>query len=832
MKHLLLMIIFFVQWMFYSFAQNISWEQPQKVRLTKMADSLSKHLKPWKVPKRVFKVEKYGAIGDSSHLNTLEIQHAINDCSKNGGGIVLFSQGQYVTGTIELKSGVMLEIKKNCKILGSVHIADYPERIESFKSVMSENHKYRQSLIYAENSTNVGIRGDGEIYFRGEKVYFPGKETIGEIVDRPFGIRMISCKNIVLQNIFLHNSASWMQSYLYCQNLIFDGIRVINQANYNNDGLDPDGCTNLIVRNCYINSEDDAMCLKGASNMPSKNILIENSTFLSSCNALKIGTDTQGDFYNIVARNLTLGGIPNDMHAPKGHDASTGVTLATVDGGNVHDILVSNIKINMTRCPIFLRIGKRLRAMPNSEIKDIGQLHKIIIEDVTGENNFKQGSLISGIKNHSINDVIIKNYKIIMSGGGDSSLLNNEVPEKENGYPDAQSFLKQGLPSFGFYVRYAEKIHIDNAEIIPIKNDARPEVIAGKDVIDFYFNKNKITQQHYETLTINNGNFDEYVEWKDNHGQLINAHDGGVIFTNGKYYWYGLALRPLGRDTLENNGAATTTGINLYSSNNLNNWIYEGVILPTSTDKNNLLRSPMRMERPKIIYNHKTKKYVMWFHYVGYPGNHKQNIGYADAGIAVADKITGPFKFLGYTRPINDSGAVKDCSLFVDDDSSAYFIYDRKLPNGSRCLHIVKLSDDYLHATDQWTKIDIASRREAPAIIKQDGIYYLVTSDVSGWKSNAAKTYKTNNLFGTWTDIGNPCVGDQKETTYNTQCTYAFKVHGKKNLSVIMLERHNTNNFLKCSYVWLPIVISNNQELNFPYLKTWGLSGDDIFIKD
>jgi len=473
-------------------SQNINWEKAQKTALIKMADSLTKNLKPWKVPNRIYEVEKYGAVGDSIQLNTVSIQKAIDDCANNGGGIVLFSKGQYVTGTIELKSGVMLEITKKAKILGSTKLEDYPEKIESFKSVMSENHKYRQSLIYAEKCVNIGISGKGEIYFRGEKVNFPGKETTGEILARPFGIRMIDCKNIVLKNIFLHNSASWMQSYLICQNLIFDGIKVINQANYNNDGLDPDGCTNLIVRNCYINSEDDAMCLKGASGMPSKNILIENSTFLSSCNAFKIGTDTQGDFFNIIARNLKLGGIPQEMPAPKGHDASTGITLASVDGGQVHDILISKVVIDKSRCPIFIRIGNRLRKMPNAEIKTVGLLKNVIIEKITGENNYKQGSLISGIKDHPITDVIIRNYKIKMEGGGDSSLITQEVPEKEGGYPDAQSFLKKGLPSMGFFVRYAENINIINAEIKAGKPDVRPIVIAGKDVHELFFNNNLI----------------------------------------------------------------------------------------------------------------------------------------------------------------------------------------------------------------------------------------------------------------------------------------------------------------------------------------------------
>lgn len=231
----------------------------------------------------------------------------------------------------------------------------------------------------------------------------------------------------------------------------------------------------------------------------------------------------------------------------------------------------------------------------------------------------------------------------------------------------------------------------------------------------------------------------------------------------------------------------------------------------------------MRMERPKIIFNKKTNKFVLWFHYVRYPGNHGQGIGYADAGVAVADKITGPFKYIGHHRPIDDNGAVKDCTLFLDNDSTAYFIFDRKTSDTSRCLHIVKLTDDFLSSTNEWAKIEIAKRREAPAIIKQKNTYFLFTSDVSGWKANEAKTFQSNNIFGPWKEIGNPCIGDQKENTFNTQCTFAFNFYSKNNLPIIMLERHNTANFLKCSYVWLPIEFNENAEPYLRYRKAWSL---------
>ncbi len=484
-------LAFFALFLFIKF-QDLSWEANIKKNLEKMVVTLTQDLKPWKVPNAVFKVEAYGALADGETINTRAIQKAIDECSAKGGGVVLFSKGDYVTGTIELKSGVMLEVAKEARILGSLKLEDYPEKIEEFKSVMSENHKYRQSLIYAEKCDKVGIRGQGEIYFRGEEVNFPGPETPGEIIGRPFGIRMIQCKNVVLQDIYLHNAAAWMQSYLFCQDLIFDGLKVENQANYNNDGLDLDGCTNVIVRNCYINSEDDAMCLKGASQRPSQNILIENSTFVSSCNALKIGTDTQGDFRNIVARNLVLGGIPDSRTAIKGHQAITGITLASVDGGQVESILISEITINQAQCPVFIGLGNRLRVMPGAEKPAVGYLKNIVIENVSGERNFRQGSLILGIKDNYIEDVVIRNYKITMEGGGDSTLVNLPVGELEGGYPDAHGFSSNGLPAYGFYIRHAKRINFIDTKITPLNPDQRPAFKSGGDTEKIIANNEEI----------------------------------------------------------------------------------------------------------------------------------------------------------------------------------------------------------------------------------------------------------------------------------------------------------------------------------------------------
>ncbi len=319
------------------------------------------------------------------------------------------------------------------------------------------------------------------------------------------------------------------------------------------------------------------------------------------------------------------------------------------------------------------------------------------------------------------------------------------------------------------------------------------------------------------------GEINEFAQWHDTDGNIINASDGGIIFANGKYHWYGMALRPLPMASGPYGGQMTDIGVVMYESEDLLNWKYEGVILEVSHDPESELYAPLRFERPKIIYNDKTGKFVLWCHYVKYPGNHGRGTGDADIGLAICDTVNGKYTWLGYSRPIDEYGWVRDMTVYKDFDGSAYLIYDRHIsvPNvgDDRCLYVVKLSDDYLSFTDTYKRIESAAWREAPVILFKDGYYYIVTSGLTGWETNQAKAFRTKHLLDEWEDLGDPCVDDFTHTTFNTQGTNAFYINGTDK-QIIMLERHNTKNFLECSYVWL-IPKLENGTVKIEYLKDW-----------
>jgi len=294
--------------------------------------------------------------------------------------------------------------------------------------------------------------------------------------------------------------------------------------------------------------------------------------------------------------------------------------------------------------------------------------------------------------------------------------------------------------------------------------------------------------------------------WKDTEGNPINAHGGGMLLHNGIYYWFGEIKK--GKTWLVpgqqwEDYRVPAGGISCYSSKDLIKWKYEGIALAT------LIGQPVHdldtskvVERPKVIYNKKTKKFVMWMHV------DSNDYGYAQSGVAISDKPQGPYKYLGSVKPNGHES--RDMTLYKDDDDKAYLIYSSE---SNSIMHVCLLNDDYLSPTSTYTRITSAHNREAPAVFKYNKKYYLITSDCTGWSPNLATYAMADSLLGEWTQMGNPCEGKSADSTFGAQSTYIIPVTGQQNTFLFMSDVWNKINLQDSRYIWLPIKMVANKPI-------------------
>jgi beta-xylosidase len=298
--------------------------------------------------------------------------------------------------------------------------------------------------------------------------------------------------------------------------------------------------------------------------------------------------------------------------------------------------------------------------------------------------------------------------------------------------------------------------------------------------------------------------------WYDTNGAMINAHGGGMLFDNGTYYWFG-EHKVEGRK-----GNSAWVGVHCYSSEDLYNWKDEGIALKVSEDPSSEITAGCVLERPKVIFNAKTGKYVMWFHLELKGQGYKA----ARSGVAVADKVTGPYTFIESMRPNGEMA--RDMTLFVDDDGKAYHIYASE---DNATMIISQLNDDYLKPSGKFIKILNGRYREAPAVFKNRGKYFLITSDCTGWAPNAATVAVADSILGTWTEKGNPCQGAVSETdvTFNSQSTYIQPVVGRPEVFIFMADRWNPENAIDGRYVWLPVQWDQGMPV-IKWMDKWNLN--------
>ena len=214
----------------------------------------------------VFPVADFGVIADGKTLNSVAIQKAIDKAAAIGGGTVVFAKGVYLSGSIELKSNVILHLEKGAVLLGSTNPLDY-HGLNRWKA-----------LILADGQNNIAISGEGTIDGQGLQValnadslyhfgilkdpnYNVRRKRVSEY-ERPQIIEIVKCKKVSVSGVNIRNSSCWVQTYDLCENLVIDGINVHSDVFWNNDGIDISDCRNVKIINCVVNSADDGICLK------------------------------------------------------------------------------------------------------------------------------------------------------------------------------------------------------------------------------------------------------------------------------------------------------------------------------------------------------------------------------------------------------------------------------------------------------------------------------------------------------------------------------------------------------------------------------------------
>ncbi len=455
----------------------------------------SKYISTTFVPslENTFFVRDYSAKPNKSSINNADyINRAIDACSNSGGGIVVVDGGAFTCGTIYLKSNVVLYIEKGSSIIASHNTDDFTEN----------------ALIFANNCENVGIIGPGKIC--GEGNFFslsphlpPKTEPFSKALDvwdmrqeyrkrirfphkSKYGYLMLfkNCNRVKIFNVILENSAMWTVNVNSSNDVKISNVVINNNRHVaNTDGIDICGSSNVIVQNCFVSTADDGIVLKNnmsistsgddglkiknnldvSSNHGMSNIYIHNCEVISCTNAFKIGTETSLDISGVTVENCKF--YLTDIY-PAG---VSGISIESCDGAIVSDINISNIEMDSTACPVFIRLCNRNGDNKN-ELDGKGRINNISIKNIEAK-NIEFPVMIMGIPNQNINEVNLENFDLSYASGRDYFDLRFKIPEQEKEYPECNRF--RNINAYGIFVRHADNISLTNFNVTPRKNTLR-----------------------------------------------------------------------------------------------------------------------------------------------------------------------------------------------------------------------------------------------------------------------------------------------------------------------------------------------------------------------
>ncbi len=446
----------------------------------------------------IFDVRGFGATGDGKTVDSPAINRAIEAAAVAGGGTVVFPSGNYVSFSIRLKSRVHLFLSQGATIIaaesplpgettgyrgGAYDAAEDKTDWDAYQD-WGHNH-WRNSLIWGENLNDISITGPGLLWGKGLSfgavraarggypLYTAEQPGVG---NKTIGLK--SCRNVLLRDFSILKGGHFGLLLTGVDNLTMDNLKIDSDR----DGMDLDCCKNVRVSNTTVNSPwDDGICPKSSYALgyakTTENVNITNcyvtgcydlgtvldGTFkkrpIGGTGRIKCGTESNGGFINIAISNCLF-------------EACQGLALESVDGALLEDISITNITMrDISSCPIFLRLGSRLRGP--AETTKVGTLRRVLISNLTCNHTQSSfSSILSGVPGFAIEDVKLSDIYLQHAGGASPDSVNLVVPENEKTQPNPGMF--GPTPSQGFFLRHLKNLEMSHVEIRPEKPDPRP----------------------------------------------------------------------------------------------------------------------------------------------------------------------------------------------------------------------------------------------------------------------------------------------------------------------------------------------------------------------
>jgi len=704
-------------------------------------------------------------------LSTKNIQQAIDRLAQRGGGMVVIPAGDWQTGRITLRSGINLHLAEGCRLHFSGRIADY-QPIVFTRDEGIEIYSLG-AFIYANGERNIAITGTGEmigpstdceIYRQNHDYCHNIEKVVGEKpldqrrydgqavkeVFLPKTIAPINCTNVLIEGITLTQGLYWNVVPQYCDSVIIRGVTVNSFGHGRTDGIDVESSSNVLIEYCRLDCQDDCYTMKSGRgwdglrvNRPTERVVVRHCLALRGAGGIVAGTEVAGKVKNVYCHDCVFDGT----------DQAFRVKSRRTRGGGIENFFVERVRANVKYQAFYCdllgetkwmgELAKRFPAPPRTRytpyFHDIS-VHDVVIEHCRDLISFK-GQPELPVKNVFFGNATVNCQRI----GHVQDVTGFAM--KDVTIESADSVLTLDGCSV---VNIFGVNSLTYGQAIKVEHKGQPSK---------YVSVQEVPMQPVSYNSVRPGKV-----WLDTDGKPIQAHGFQICYADGKYYWYGENKADALLGTTRMFG-----GVRCYSSVDFYNWKDEGLLLaPDTLNPLSPIHYTQKLERPHIIRNPRTGKYILW-------AKSQAEDGYF--AIFQADRFMGPYTFVRNLQP--EGYGVGDFDMYVDEKTGKGYVWFER-PHWE--LICAELTDDMTDVTEVFSNHFVGQKppftREAPAHFYTNGKHYLFTSGTTGYTSNPTEVAEFENYHGEYRILGDPHIGDSTASSFNSQITGVIKVPG------------------------------------------------------